>query len=404
MLADSLAAAAPAPEPKHPNGWTPGVVWSPTKGGEIVTCVVDGMDADPAFWRLVIEDWGLNPELTEIVPDSVQIRAWDMPIGTGQTMRARYYKANIRPRRNAITTEESAELDKVVMRRRGRKVLQRTTDGDGVAYVLNLSDFQIGKGEGGGTTATVERIVGALHESVARVQELRRAKRVISSVVIAGLGDLAEQCIGHYPSQQFTVDRTRRQQLQVVRELITLAIDLHVDLAPVVNVVAVPGNHGENRGGGGKSITTVADNDDLAVFEQVAEALAKNPGRYGHVTFHIADGLVAVLDVEGVPVAWTHMHQGSGSGEKALEAWWRGQVMGNQPVARAQILNTAHFHHFLCSEATGRTIMQMPAMDGGSGWWTDKTGQNSPAGMVSYLAGVGCGPRGWSDLAILSAS
>jgi hypothetical protein len=362
------------------------------------------MDADPAFWQLVIADWGLNPELTEIVPDSVQIRAWDMPIGTGQTMRARYYKANIRPRSNAITTEESAELDKVVMRRRGRKVLQRTTDGDGVAYVLNLSDFQIGKGEGGGTTATVERIVGALHESVARVQELRRAKRVISSVVIAGLGDLAEQCIGHYPSQQFTVDRTRRQQLQVVRELITLAIDLHVDLAPVVNVVAVPGNHGENRGGGGKSITTVADNDDLAVFEQVAEALAKNPGRYGHVTFHIADGLVAVLDVEGVPVAWTHMHQGNGSGEKALEAWWRGQVMGNQPVARAQILNTAHFHHFLCSEATGRTIMQMPAMDGGSGWWTDKTGQNSPAGMVSYLAGVGCGPRGWSDLAILSAS
>ena len=75
--------------------------------------------------------------------------------------------------------------------------------------------------------------------------------------------------------------------------------------------------------------------------------------------------------------------------------------MGNRPVAQAQILNTAHYHHFLCSEATGRTLLQMPAMDGGSGWWTDKTGQNSPPGMVSYLAGVGCGARGWSDLAIL---
>jgi len=43
----------------------------------------------------------------------------------------------------------------------------------------------------------------------------------------------------------------------------------------------------------------------------------------------------------------------------------------------------------------------MPAMDGGSGWWTDKTGQSSPPGMVTYLAGADCGPRGWSDLAIL---
>ena len=42
-------------------------------------------------------------------------------------------------------------------------------------------------------------------------------------VEVRGLGDLAEQCIGHYPSQQFTVDRTRREQLQIVRELITLA-------------------------------------------------------------------------------------------------------------------------------------------------------------------------------------
>jgi hypothetical protein len=262
-----------------------------------------------------------------------------------------------------------------------------------------VAPIQIGKGEGGGTLASCTRITEALGASVTRVKELKRTAN-IASIWIVGLGDLAEQCIGHYPSQQFTVDRTRREQLQIVRELITLAIDLHVDLAPVVNVGAVPGNHGENRANG-KSITTVTDNDDLAVFDQVSEALAKNPDRYGHVAFHIADDLVLVCDVEGVCVAWTHMHQGNGSGERNIQKWWEGQVMGNRPVARAQILNTAHYHHFLCSEATGRTVIQMPAMDGGSGWWTDKTGQNSPAGMLSYLAGVACGPRLWSDLAVL---
>jgi hypothetical protein len=76
-------------------------------------------------------------------------------------------------------------------------------------------------------------------------------------------------------------------------------------------------------------------------------------------------------------------------------------VMGNRPVAQVQIMNTAHFHHLLVSERTGRTLLQVPAMDGGSGWWTDKTGQNSPAGMLSYLTGVACGPRLWSDLAVL---
>jgi hypothetical protein len=325
-----------------------------------------------------------------------------MNLGKGEIRRARYYKARIRPRRAAMTVDDELELVKLVMRKR-TKVTPKTTTGVPVGYILNLSDFQIGKGEGGGTLCTVQRITAALHASVARVKELRRAGWNITSIWLVGLGDLAEQCIGHYPSQQFTVDRTRREQLQIVRELITLAIDLHADLAASVHVGAVPGNHGENRANG-KSITTVTDNDDLAVFDQVSEALATNPDRYSHVSFHIADDLVLVRDVEGTCVAWTHMHQGSGSGERNITKWWEGQVMGNRPVARAHILNTAHYHHFLCSEATGRTVIQMPAMDGGSGWWTDKTGQNSPPGMVSYLAGVGCGQRGWSDLKILEGT
>lgn len=394
---DALSKAAPPKPVKHPEGWQPGMTWTPGEGGELVTAVTDQADSDPAFWQMVIADWGLDPTLTEIVPDSVQIRAWDMNLGGGEVKRARYYKARIRPRRAAMTVEDELELVKIVMRKR-TKVTPKTTTGIPVGYVLNLSDFQIGKGEGGGTLATVERITAALHQSAARVKELHKAHNV-ASVWLVGMGDLAEQCFGHYPSQQFTVDRTRREQLQIVRELITLAVDVHADLAPSLNLGAVPGNHGENRKDG-KSVTTVADNDDLAVFDQVAEKLRTNP-RYDHVRYHIADELVLVRDVEGVPVAWTHMHQGSGSGEAKITAWWKGQVMGNRPVAQAQILNTAHYHHFLCSEATGRTLLQMPAMDGGSGWWTDKTGQNSPPGMVSYLAGVGCGARGWSDLAIL---
>jgi hypothetical protein len=392
-LADDLESPAPKDAPK------PSMTYG-ADGGELVGRIPDGVETDPAFWRLVIADWGLDPNLTEIVPDSVQIRAWDMAVGNHQTIRARYYKARIRPRRAAMSDQDVTDLHQLVMRRRTRQTPTQSEHGAG--FVVNLSDFQIGKGEGGGTPATVNRIIGAVDQARTRLVELRKLKRNITSVVIVGCGDLAEQCWGHYPSQQFTVDRTRREQLQIVRELITYCIDAFADLAPRIVVGAVPGNHGENRLNG-KAATVVSDNDDLAVFDQVREALSQNPGRYSHVEWAISDDLVLTLDVEGVTVGWTHMHQGRG-GERGITDWWKGQVMGNRPIASAQILNTAHFHHFLCSEATGRTLIQVPAMDGGSGWWTDKTGQSSPAGMVTYLAGSVCGARGWSDLQILEGA
>lgn len=391
------AAASVAPVERHPQGWEPGITWSST-GGEIIAKVgADSPEMDPALWALLIEDWGLDPAITEVVPDSVQIRAWDAQVGAGQTIRAKYYRAAIRMRRNAQTPLEVAELHRVINKRTIRKATP--ADGD-MAFVVNLSDWQIGKGEGGGSAATVARIIDALDAAVLRLRELRRCGRKVSTVVLMGMGDLAEGCFGHYPSQPFTVDMSRREQLQTVRMLIARAIDLFADLADRVVLGAVPGNHGENRSNG-KAVTVVSDNDDLAVVEQVGEALAQNPARFGHVEVVLADGLVLTLDLCGVVVGWTHMHQGPGSGQAKIEAWWRAQVMGRQPISDAQILNTAHFHHFLLSESTGRTVIQQPAMDGGSRWWTDKTGQSSPTGMVTYLAGAACGQRGWQDLAIL---
>jgi hypothetical protein len=384
-------------EPKSsvPKGWEPGITWSPTKGGTmVVPC--EG-DADPAFWALVMADWGLDPALTEIVPDSVEIRVWDQAIGGGVVNRARYYRCRIRPRRAAMSAVDVDELACMVKRKRPRKPL---TASGGVGFVLAATDWQLGKGEGGGSAATTDRIINAIDAQVQRLKDLRRIGRNIDSVLIIGMGDVVEQNCGHYPSQLFTTDLTRREQLRLARLLVTYAVDAFAELVPSIVLGAVPGNHGENRANG-KMVTTIADNDDLAVFEQVGEALAQNTGRYGHVELDLADGLVLVRDVAGVAVAWTHMHQSRGGGQKAIEDYWRGQVMGSHPLADARILNTGHFHHLLISEATSRTVIQMPAMDGGSEWFTNTTGQWSPPGMVSYLAGEACGPRGWSDLVVL---
>ena len=78
------------------------------------------------------------------------------------------------------------------------------------------------------------------------------------------------------------------------------------------------------------------------------------------------------------------------------------QVMGRQPVADATLLLSGHYHHLIVSEATGRTFVQVPAMDGGSEWFTATTGQHSPPGMLTLGVGTAYGPRGWGDLAVLN--
>ena len=383
------------PRKTHPKGWEPGVAWNGDQG----TLTTAPMDGEPAagIWLELIADWGLDPTTTEVVEGSVQVRAWD----THDGRRLRYYRATIQ---RTSSTNDSADIEALCRLVEKRRPVKSATTDAPRGILCCLSDWQLGKGEGGGTPATVERILRAADELVARVKEVSKAGRPPATIYLVGLGDLVEQCSGHYPSQAFTTDLDRRSQMRLARRLILHYVDSVLSLAPRIVLAAVPGNHVENRNSSGKAYTTATDNDDLAVFEGVAEILAANPDRYGHVHTVLAEAPTLVLDIAGVPVAFAHGHKANGGGHPAakLEGWWKGQVMGRQPVADAAILITGHFHHLIVSETTGRTFMQVPAMDGGSEWWTDQTGQNSAAGTLCLGIGEGYGARGWGDLVVLA--
>ena len=382
------------PKKTHPSGWEPGVAWNGTEG-TITTSLLDS-EPETGIWVELIADWGLDPTTTEVVEGSIQVRAWD----THDGRRLRYYRATLRRASSTTDQPDTDALCRMVEKRRPVKIA--TTDSPR-AVLCCLSDWQLGKGEGGGTEATTERILQAASELVARIKELSRVGRPPATIYLVGLGDLVEQCSGHYPSQAFTTDLDRRSQMRLARRLILHYVDAVLPLAPRIVLGAVPGNHGENRNNSGKAYTTATDNDDLAVFEGIAEILAANPERYGHVHTVLAEAPTLVLDVAGIPVAFAHGHKANVGGHPAakLEGWWKGQVMGRQPVADAQILITGHYHHFIASETTGRTFLQVPAMDGGSEWWTDQTGQNSASGTLCLGVGEGYGARGWGDLVLL---
>jgi hypothetical protein len=354
------------------------------------------------MWQVLIEDWGLDPSRTQVVDGSLQIRAWDTS-RDGQTIRMKYYRASIKARQGGVDRADVEALCKLVEKRKAKPVL--TEDG-GRTFVVALSDWQLGKGENGGTAATTERILSALDRSVARAKELRKVGRGTDTVVLAGLGDIVEGCSGWYEMQEWQTDLNQREQDRLARRLLLAFIDAYVDAGFMVVAPCVPGNHGENRKGG-KAFTDFSDNRDVSCFETVAEICAANSERYGSVTFPLgaisADDLTATLKVGGVPMAFAHGHQfrTGGSTQAKIEGWWKGQALGRTAVADAEILLAGHGHHLVISESTGRTVIQVPAMDGGSKWWTSTTGQSSPAGMLTMNVGVHAGPRGWGDLAVL---
>ena len=49
------------------------------------------------------------------------------------------------------------------------------------------------------------------------------------------------------------------------------------------------------------------------------------------------------------------------------------------------LLISGHFHHYFCQPRGGRWFMQCPSLDGGSGWYTDTTGDHSGPGTLVFL-------------------
>ena len=373
--------------------WTPSVTLTDTEGS-----AVSGVLACENDERQLIAGWQLDPDVWEIVPGTLTVNRWQQHDNCDDWLyqyKARLIVKGSNPR---------ADIDELVKAIAKRRPAKRTPPDGDHTWVINLADWQVGKGEGGGTPAFLDRMGACFDALEDRLAGLRK-RYGIGSVALVGMGDLLERCQGNYPSQAFSTDLNEREQARVVRRLLLDAVSRFARLAQDVVVTGVGGNHGENRQNG-KSFTSPGDNLDVGVLESVYEATQTNPDAFGHVRFHIPDDqLVIALELSGVRCAWTHGHLASrGANPQAKQtAWWQGQAFGDGParwtgLSEAQVLTTAHYHHFAATETHGRLWLQCPSMDGGSRWYTDATGQHSARGTLTYL----CGPRGVREIEVVA--
>jgi predicted phosphodiesterase len=165
-------------------------------------------------------------------------------------------------------------------------------------------------------------------------------------------------------------------------------------LADQIIVPAIPGNHDEAVRVGNSMATSYTDSFALDAASAVADALADHPD-FKHVSFVFPkyDTLTVTLDVAGTVVGFAHGHQMRG---KAVD-WWAKQAHGMQDIGEATLLLSGHYHHLRVEQTGAKTWMQAPALDGGSVWFENASGQAAPAGMLTLTIGNG----GWSDMLVI---
>jgi hypothetical protein len=352
--------------------WSPGVEWLGSEG----TVTTDAIQGDPE-WASILIKWELDPNEFQIV-EPVLFNSWGGEDGTNN----RQFKAKVIRR-----TQTPTDIEPLIAAAMRHKPKKRKYEGSAVMNVV-LADWQMGKSDHGGVEGTIKRIIDCKAALVERVKDLRKIGYEIGTLNVLWTGDSIEGCMGHYPSQTFSVELDRRDQIKVTRRLLTDSLvewSKHFDN---VIVAAVGGNHGENRNMG-KAYTGSNDNDDLAIVEQVQEILGANPDAFGHVRFVLAsDNLTLTIPAGDWIVGITHGHvaRSGGNAENKLRRWWSDQAAGRQPIGDSDILVTGHYHHMRVADWGSCVWLQAPALEGGSEWWRVATGQMSQIGMLTFVS------------------
>src|SRR4051812_9638553 len=187
---------------QNPKGWEPGIVWEGTDG----TITTKGLPGPISDWDAQLREWNIDPEMFEIV-EPVRFSTWEAQ--TKQGIHQMWsYRAGLRVRAgNGINHDLFVEY---VMKGKRPKV-DKVTSGEDALYVA-LADWQLGKRDGGGTAGVVERIMSLNVLVIARIKELRRVGRKLGTLYVAGMGDIVENCDGHYAMQAFQVEYSLAKQ------------------------------------------------------------------------------------------------------------------------------------------------------------------------------------------------
>lgn len=246
--------------------------------------------------------------------------------------------------------------------------------------VIVLADWQIGKtGRRGGTPELLDRLKAA-RDKIADELERRRPSRIL--ILDGGDGIEGFESGG---DPQFTNDLSLPGQIGCYSTELFKFIRLAGGFAPL-EIAAVPSNHAAWRRGK-QNLGKPSDDWGLHVHAEVAK-LVEAKGIEAEWSFPDAYDESICVDFMGTPIGLVHGNQFPPG--KAVD-WWTQQAMGDQAVARADVLVTAHYHSWGSGVAgqnpttkRERYWVGAPTLDNGSDWYRNVRGRDSMPGTMIF--------------------
>ncbi len=259
------------------------------------------------------------------------------------------------------------------------------------AFVVAVGDTQWGKDGGDGSAGTVARMMWAMEGATFRLKELK--SRGIGTIVLPQMGDCIEGIVSQGGRIAGRLDLALTQQIRLGRRVLFEWVKRMAPLTDRLLIPVVPGNHDESTR---QLLTDPTDSFQLEIVAQVLDMCRENPDlQHVEAIYPERDNTTLAVEIAGVLLGMAHGHQ-----TRQTVKWWEGQALGDTAVGSADILLTAHYHHLRVENVGNRLWIQIPSMDGGSAWFKDRRGYDSPPGIVSLVVGADYDPR--RDLAILT--
>jgi len=262
----------------------------------------------------------------------------------------------------------------------------------GGAFIICPSDLQTGKGDYGlDHHDLTERVMQSWAKAEAFCREYQP-----SEILIAELGDSVEN-INSTSSQRGTNTLALTEQIRLARRLLLEGIKTLAPLSPKLTYAAVPSNHGSVRIGPKSPENHVLDDYGIEIAEQLRDVV-KHSTALSNVDVIVPElpHESLCLRVAGTAIGMSHGHLANSA--DGLSKFWQGQSHGRLPLSEADIALFGHFHSLRVQQSgDARWLMVSPASDNGSSWWTNKTGERSASGMLSFTVQDGA----WENLRIM---
>jgi predicted phosphodiesterase len=299
------------------------------------------------------------------------------------------YRVNVVPRSPMMGFADLGQLEADIVKWRP-KIKVRPSKGDR-AFVVSVGDTQWGKDAGDGSAGTVDRVMSAMESAAYRHGELK--DRGIGTIVLPQMGDCIEGLVSQGGRITGRLDLALTSQIRLGRRVLFEWVKRFAPLTDKLIIPVVPGNHDESTR---QVLTDPTDSFQIDIVSSVLDMCSQNPAlQHVEARYPEPDSSTLAVEIADTLLGFAHGHQ-----TRDTVKWWEGQALGDTPVGNADILITGHYHHLRIENVGKRLWIQIPSLDGGSAWFRDRRGYDSPHGIVSFVIGADYDPR--RDLAVLT--